>query len=436
MVAAACLSACGGGEGGSGAATSASTADTGGERAGAAAAPAPGVYRIKSVFSGLCLTVQGGSTADGAGIRQDRCGDAASQRFELRQDEGGSHRFVNQGSGKSLDIREVSTANGALLQQWAGAPTDNQRFVVQTSGNGEAIRARHSGKCLDVKDWNANAGAEIQQWDCAGSSNQQWRFEAVAAPSPGPAPGWRMVWRDEFDGNAIDRSKWGFEVNAQGGGNNEWQYYTDRPENAWVANGVLNLQARQERYCAAEGCRDYTSSRLRTLGKGDWLYGRVEVRAKLPRGQGLWPAIWMLPTDWVYGGWAASGEIDIMEAVNPAASGGNTIYGSIHYGNPWPGNQHKTVGYNPPSSVTDNFHTYTIEWEPGQIRWYVDNVHYATQTEWWSSGGAFPAPFDRRFHLILNVAVGGNWPGGTNAETRFPQKMEVDFVRVYQKTGG
>ncbi|MCB0293988.1 MAG: glycoside hydrolase family 16 protein, partial [Calditrichaeota bacterium] len=126
-------------------------------------------------------------------------------------------------------------------------------------------------------------------------------------------PGWQLVWHDEFDGTRIDGNKWEHEVNAQGGGNNELQYYTARPVNSFVKDGVLTIQALQESYTGPEGTRDYTSARMRTLNKGDWRYGRFDIRAKLPYGQGLWPAIWMLPTDWVYGGWAASGEIDIME---------------------------------------------------------------------------------------------------------------------------
>lgn len=244
--------------------------------------------------------------------------------------------------------------------------------------------------------------------------------------------GWQLIWQDEFNGSSIDYSKWEHEINAKGGGNNELQYYTARPDNSYVANGRLVIQALKESYTGPEGHRNYTSARLRTLNKGDFLYGRIDVRAKLPAGQGLWPAIWMLPTDWVYGGWAASGEIDIVEAVNLKAGGGNKIYGTLHYGGPWPDNTHTGTSFTPATSVVDNFHTYSIEWEPGEIRWYVDGQHYQTQNSWWSSGGAYPAPFNQRFHIILNVAVGGNWPGSPNNSTVFPQRMEVDYVRVYK----
>lgn len=394
-----------------------------------------GQYGLSSNHSRLCVEIAGGSAADGARAVQAACSGSAAQRFDVLPETAGSYRLANAGSGKSLDIEGVSVANGALLTQWTATAGDNQRYLVNSTASGYQIVARHSGRCLDLKDWSTGPGGNVQQWDCGGEqANQRWAFTPAGSDAPPPpAGGWRLVWQDEFDGSRIDPQKWNFEVNGGGGGNNELQYYTDRPQNASVAGGVLTIQALAERYCAADGCRDYTSARLTTRNKGDWLYGRVEVRARLPGGQGLWPAIWMLPTDWAYGGWAASGEIDILEAVNAGASGGNTIHGTLHYGAPWPNNTYKGGSTVPASSIVDNFHVYAVEWEPAQIRFYVDGRLYHTATDWWSSGGAFPAPFNKRFHLLLNVAVGGNWPGSPNASTRFPQTMQVDYVRVYQK---
>lgn len=246
---------------------------------------------------------------------------------------------------------------------------------------------------------------------------------------------WRLVWADEFDGTEIDRSKWEFEVNARGGGNEELQYYTDRPENAYVAGGMLNLVALRERFTGPEGTRDYTSARLRTKNRGDWCYGRIEVRARLPRGQGLWPAIWMMPTDDVYGGWAASGEIDIMELVGHKPA---EVLGTLHYGARWPHNVHSGETYAPPSMVrdgttfADGFHDFAIEWDRGEIRWYIDGAHTQTQRAWHTEGMPFPAPFDQRFHLLLNVAVGGKLPGNPDGTSVFPQTMSVEHVRVYQ----
>ncbi len=244
--------------------------------------------------------------------------------------------------------------------------------------------------------------------------------------------GWNLVWRDEFLDSEIRTDRWNFEVNGQGGGNNESQYYTDRATNARIENGALIIEAHQEQYTGSDGTRSYTSARLRTLNQGDWQYGRVEARIKLPFGQGIWPAFWMLPTDWVYGGWAASGEIDIMELVGHQP---NIVHGTLHYGGPWPQNVYTGDSYTLNEPFSNDFHTFAVEWEEGEIRWYVDDVHFQTQTNWYSTAGSFPAPFNQRFHIILNVAVGGNWPGYPDATTVFPQRMEIDYVRVYEPDG-
>ncbi len=255
----------------------------------------------------------------------------------------------------------------------------------------------------------------------------------TASPDTAEIEGWTLVWRDEFDGDTIDLTRWGHEVNADGGGNNELQYYTDRPTNSRVEDGTLILEAHQETYTADGATRFYTSARLRTLGLGDWTYGRFEARLKTPVGQGLWPAFWMLPTDWAYGGWAASGEIDVMELLGHQPE---TVHGSLHYGGPWPDNTYASDHWTLAESFAEDFHTFAVEWEPGEIRWYVDGTHTQTRTSWYSTAGAYPAPFDQRFHILLNVAVGGDWPGSPDETTVFPQQMVVDYVRVYDKTGG
>ncbi|MBC8181382.1 glycoside hydrolase family 16 protein [candidate division KSB1 bacterium] len=243
--------------------------------------------------------------------------------------------------------------------------------------------------------------------------------------------GYKLVWNDEFNGTEIDLTKWEHEVNAQGGGNNELQYYTDRKINSYIEDGKLIIQALKETYTGPEGTREYTSARLRTAKKGDWKYGRFEIKATLPHGQGLWPAIWMLPTDWKYGGWAASGEIDIMELIGHKP---NEVFGTLHYGGEYPNNVHTgksdtlTTG-----NFSENFHVFILEWEEKAFRWYVDDIYYQTQTTWHSDNADYPAPFDQFFHLLLNVAVGGNWPGKPDNTTVFPQRMVVDYVRVFKK---
>ncbi len=240
----------------------------------------------------------------------------------------------------------------------------------------------------------------------------------------------KLVWQDEFEGNSLDYSKWGVQENAFGGGNSELQIYTDRKENVRVENGNLVLEARRDNANISGTTREYSSGRIRTKNRGDWKYGRIEVRAKLPSGSGLWPAIWMLPTTDHYGGWAASGEIDIMEF---KGSEPDTIHGTIHYGSPWPNNKYTGKPYKLPSgNFTDEFHTFAINWTPGKIEWYVDGKLFQTQTKWESSGGSFPAPFDQKFHVVLNLAVGGHFVKPPNDQTKFPAQMLVDYVRVYQ----
>lgn len=244
-------------------------------------------------------------------------------------------------------------------------------------------------------------------------------------------PGWELVWQDEFDAPEIDLTKWEHEVNAHGGGNNELQYYTDHSKNSYIENSTLVIEAIRENYTGPEGTREYTSARLRTRNKGDWKYGRFDIRAKLPFGQGLWPAIWMLPTDWVYGGWPLSGEIDIMELLGHEPG---RVYGTIHYGESWPVNSHSGGNLTLPfGGFHLDFHVFTVEWDTTEIRWYMDGEHYHTETDWFTSSADYPAPFDQRFHILLNVAVGGNWPGDPDHTTYFPQRMYVDYVRVYKK---
>ncbi|MGJ8692309.1 MAG: family 16 glycosylhydrolase [Thalassotalea sp.] len=285
-----------------------------------------------------------------------------------------------------------------------------------------------------------------------------------------PVSDWQMVWSDEFDSATIDDKKWTHEVNCDGGGNNEKQCYTNSAENSFIADGKLNIVAMP----AAEGAdKPYTSARLITRYKADFKYGRFEMKAKLPSGQGSWPAFWMMPTDETYGGWPRSGEIDILETVNLKAVNDegveeNSIHGTLHYGKGWPDNSHSGQAYSLPDGVNpaDDFHTYAVEWQEGEIRWYVDNYLYATQRQsqvrynskdqavglshrgWFAeyydiiSGDLTThwdkAPFDQEFFMILNFAVGGDWPENVNnlgidaSAFASGQSFEIDYVRVYQ----
>ncbi|KDC48083.1 glycoside hydrolase family 16 protein [Pseudoalteromonas fuliginea] len=303
---------------------------------------------------------------------------------------------------------------------------------------------------------------------CGGDSATKSNFENVDASEP--VSDWQMVWSDEFEGSAIDTNKWNYELNCNGGGNNEKQCYTDSEQNAFIADGVLNIVALP----AEEGAeKPYTSARLNTRYNADFTYGRFEVRAKLPSGQGSWPAFWMLPTDEVYGTWPRSGEIDVLESVNlktPDEDGGieSSIHGTLHYGRAWPDNSStgKEFKFPEDTNPADDFHTYAVEWQEGEIRWYVDGYLYATQrqsevlynsknepaglkhrgwfAEYFEQGSGEltthwdSAPFDKDFHLLLNLAVGGDWPENVNdlgvdaSAFENGQTFAIDYVRVYQ----
>jgi len=244
---------------------------------------------------------------------------------------------------------------------------------------------------------------------------------------------WELVWSDEFDGDTLNTDKWSYMLGdgtdydlPSGWGNNELQYY--REENIRVADGKLTITAKRENIQD----KQFTSGRLRTKDKGDWTYGRFTFSALMPTGKGLWPAIWMLPTDEAYGGWAASGEIDIMEYLGDEP---NKVHGTLHFGASWPNNQFKGTDYvTDGNSFDSEFHHFALEWEPGEMRWYVDSLLYQTlgQGDWYTGTIDFPAPFDKPFHLLLNLAVGGNWPGNPDVSTNFPQEFVLDYVRIYQ----
>lgn len=260
--------------------------------------------------------------------------------------------------------------------------------------------------------------------------------------------GYRLIWSDEFDGDSLDMDKWSYELGnwkldnngnyiTNGWGNNEQEFYTS--QNATVTDGILTIAAKHELWeDEIQGRYEYTSSRITTAHKFSTCGGKVEVRAKCDSGKSLWPAIWMLPEDSAYGGWASSGEIDIMEGWGSTS---DKICGTIHFGGVWPNNTYLTNDYFfSDGDGTQNWHTYSIEWERGEIRWYVDDILYSTQNDWYSEGFSYPAPFDQNFYIILNLAVGGHFDGvdGIYADPNIfadgEKHFDIDYVRVYEKT--
>ena len=278
---------------------------------------------------------------------------------------------------------------------------------------------------------------------------------ATSSPAAEPAAhaGYTLAWHDEFDGETLDSKKWtcdtgnGFQAGDQwvsGWGNDELEFYTPRKENVFLKDGQLHLRAIRQRF---ETC-NFTSGRVTTRGLFEQAYGRFEFRARLPVGQGVWPALWMLPAKETYGPWAASGEIDVLEARGQTPT---QVVHTLHFGAKWPGNTHAGADYTlPRNGRIDGWHVYAVEWEPGTVRWFVDDQKSGEVTTWWStkteakSSGdqkppdadtnPFPAPFDKPFCLLMNVAVGGRFLGSPDEKTKFPVEMLVDYVRVYQKT--
>jgi beta-glucanase (GH16 family) len=241
-------------------------------------------------------------------------------------------------------------------------------------------------------------------------------------------PGWSLVWSDEFsqaDGSSPDPTKWNHDIGTgrNGWGNKEWQYYTARPENARIEDGMLIIEAHKEPY---EG-QDYTSARLHTKGLGEWKHGRIEARIQLPRGQGIWPAFWMLGNDFKEVGWPRCGEIDIMENVGKEP---RVVHGTVH-GPGYSGGKGVGGSHTHDADLADDFHVYAVEWDPNVIRWFFNGKEFFSVTPDDIKGKKWV--YEHPHFILLNMAVGGLWPGYPDETTVFPQRMRVDYVRVYAR---
>ena len=244
--------------------------------------------------------------------------------------------------------------------------------------------------------------------------------------TPESYAGYELNWADEFNGTSIDASSWMHEMGASGWGNNELQYYTDRSDNSFIQDGALVIEAKEENFAGAP----YTSARMITQEKRTFTFGRVDIRAILPEGQGIWPALWMLGSNFSTIGWPACGEIDIMELVGHEPG---TVHGTAHWGPQGRSfSDNKGEEYLLPDNekFSEKYHVFSIIWEPGKIEWFVDDNNYFTLRTSDVNGNY---PFDNEFFFIFNIAVGGNWPGSPDGTTSFPQRMIVDYVRVFDK---
>lgn len=330
---------------------------------------------------------------------------------------------------------------------WGRRLTSAVLFIGICTGG---IACGNSGREQSGQNAESDVQAEAQVQETIQEEAIQETDDYIDKPDRSDE-GLKLIWNDEFDGDSLDMTKWdyqygtGTDYGLDGWGNSELEYYTDRPENVRVEDGKLVITLIKEE-TSYEGM-NYTSGRIRTMTKDNkelfsTTYGRVEARIKMPEGEGIWPAFWMLPVDdSIYGGWAASGEIDIMEARGRLPE---VVGGTMHYGKVWPNNTYKGQDYNFPegTDITD-YHVYALEWEPGEMRWYVDEECYYTMDKWFSQGKfnateyTNPAPYDVPFYILLNLAVGGTFDAEADlTKADFPAVMEVDFVRVYQKEEG
>ena len=386
---------------------------------------------LRTAVGGQFVTAEQGG---GAAVNADRAAASTWETFTLYDLNGGSLQSGDLVSLQSLDghfvCAEGGGGAGSVVNATRVTPLDWETFrVVKLNGSGAvgdgdqiALQTKVKGTFVSA----LNGGGAGVVADRAAASG--WEAFVVGGGGGGPQPGWTLVWSDEFNGPAgstVDGSKWGFDQGGSGWGNNELEFYTNRTDNVRTdGQGHLEIVARAESF----GGRDFTSGRINTAGRFTQQYGRFEARVKMPSGKGIWPAFWTLGDDIGSVNWPTCGEIDIMEAVNdvtvnhgsahgPGYSGGNPLTGTIRA---------------PSGSFADDFHLYAIEWEPNEIRWFVDGTMYERHTSADVPAGTRWV-YDHPIFMILNIAVGGNFPGNPDGSTRFPQSMLVDYVRVYTR---
>ncbi|HEU5054552.1 MAG TPA: family 16 glycosylhydrolase [Hanamia sp.] len=337
--------------------------------------------------------------------------------------------ILNKSSSKEVkvDFKTVdSTATSNYFNQKSGTltiPAGQQSGEIDIEVRGDSLR--ETEKIFKVQLSNPVNATIVGGGSATGTILCEGTYLPVndsGYTAPSNYTGLSLVWSDEFNGSAVNTDNWNFETGGGGWGNNELENYTNSTKNAFITNGgYLVIEARKE----DDGT--YTSARMQTKGKREFTYGRMDIRAKLPKTKGLWPAIWMLGSNISSTPWPACGEIDIMELLGNQP---NKVYGTMHWGQAGQGSIHIGDSYVLPSGdFSDKFHVFSIVWDSTKIEWYVDNVKYFTGNKSDVTGNY---PFDKSFFFLLNVAIGGNWPGAPDASTVLPQRMIVDYVRVYQ----
>lgn len=326
--------------------------------------------------------------------------------------------------GSAVASKDYTTASGTIN---IPANQSNSEVSVQIKGDPTDTRQDNLEFTIELSNpKGCKIGSSSAKGTIITQDGTNFTTDNTGLTTPLTYPGYTLVWQDEFSGTTLNEQTWNYEIgNGSGGwGNNELEYYTKSPKNVFVSNGNLIIEARKE----AIGGFNYSSARLTTQNKKSFTYGRVDIRAKLPKGKGVWPALWMLGNNITSAGWPACGEIDIMEFLGHEIT---KTYGTLHYGASTATHGYKTEAYTlSSSSFYDQFHVFSMEWKQDQVKLFVDNNLFFTLNK--SDLGATPYPFNAPFFFIFNVAVGGNWPGSPDATTTFPQRMIVDYIRVFQ----
>lgn len=309
--------------------------------------------------------------------------------------------------------------------------------------SGEKSQVTSDSKTDDNKDDNKDNKTDEKKDDTKDNHTSSGSSSSGSSSSQTPSglteaellkQGYKLKWKDDFNGDSLNKADWNVETHEPGWVNSEWQAYVDSADNIQVKDGKLLLKP--VKTVDKDGNASYTSGRINTQGRHDFKYGYFECRAKVPTGKGYLPAFWMMPTDEnLYGQWPKCGEIDIMEVMGQET---NKAYGTIHYGEPHAQSQ-GTYSVSKSDNFADNYHTYAVDWEPGKITWYIDGIKYHEESDWFSAKEnqgtvAYPAPFDQPFYMILNLAVGGSWVGYPDESTTYDdQEYAIDYVKVYQK---
>lgn len=359
----------------------------------------------------------------GADVTKARTTEAGTMRFYLVLSKASTSVVTAKYTlvaGTALSPRDFTASTGTI-----SIPANETSAFIDVAITGDSLRQADISYTVQLSDpVNCTIGTASFKGIISSTDGTYLPTDNSGYTTPTTYPGYTLVWSDEFSGNVINQSNWNFETGGSGWGNHELENYTGRPQNAFQSNGNLIIEARKEDL----GGNSYTSARMTSYNKKTFTYGRIDIRAKLPVAKGMWPALWMLGSDIATNPWPKCGEIDIMELIgtNP-----KQVIGSMHW--PQADGSNGTINNAYQLATEDfsqQFHVFSIIWVENSIQFFVDDHLFFTGTSASISSGTYA--FNHPYFLIMNVAVGGDWPGPPDATTVFPQRMFVDYIRVFQ----